>query len=198
MFVDRQLQFRALCLETPLALSQSAGVHVLVLSCSLAKGWGSAGEDARQGAGELGEGSVCSEVLAPLDQTLRANPGVIFGIMPGWYGMETAKSWKWGKHGKPNGKEGSAGQGQSKKFPIFPFSGHFLAMFAPVQLGAVFHVVFHFLSHFRLFSMPCQPGMIPKLFCKPQCKVPETYSKRLCTRVFEKGDSFSWCCDGLY
>ena len=45
---------------------------------------------------------------------------------------------------------------------IFPFLGHFFAIFAPVQLGAVFHFDFHFffsISGFWPFSMPYQPGL---------------------------------------
>ena len=47
---------------------------------------------------------------------------------------------------------------------IFPVLGHFSAIFAPVQLGAVFHFDFHFfsISGFWPFSMPYQPGRIPK------------------------------------
>ena len=46
---------------------------------------------------------------------------------------------------------------------FWPFFGHFFAIFAPVQLGAVFHFDFHFfpISGFWPFSMPYQPGRIP-------------------------------------
>ena len=48
---------------------------------------------------------------------------------------------------------------------IFPFFDHFLAIFAPVQLGAVFHFDFHFfpISGLWPFSMPYQPARIPTL-----------------------------------
>ena len=70
----------------------------------------------------------------------------------------TAKSRKWKKNkknGNRNGKPPQAGQGQKwpkngflREFSIISFLGHFFAIFAPVQLGAVFHFDFHFMFFF--------------------------------------------------
>ena len=85
--------------------------------------------------------------------------------MPGWHCMESGQKPEMaGRNGKPDRKEGSAGQGQKwpkkRSFPfISPFSGLFLAIFAPVQLGAVFHLVFHlFFSVAGLCRFACHPS----------------------------------------
>ena len=57
---------------------------------------------------------------------------------------------------RPELDRGKNGQKMEKKwrtygkFLEYPFLGHFLAIIAPVKLGAVFHLVFHFFPHFRL------------------------------------------------
>ena len=95
-----------------------------------------------------------------------------FGILPGWHGMENGQKPEMEKkNGNRNGKRSQAGGGQKwpKNGKIIenslknPFLGHFFAIFAPVQLGAVFHFDFHFfsISGFWPFSTPCQPGGIP-------------------------------------
>ena len=82
-------------------------------------------------------------------------------------GQKTARSWTRAKEG-------------FSEFSIFflHFRAIFWAIFAPVQLGGVFHLVFHFLpiSGFWPFSMPYQPGMIPRkggfskeFSCRVQC-----------------------------
>ena len=65
------------------------------------------------------------------------------------------RHWTRAKNGKKRISEGVF-----HFFSIFvPFLGHF---FAPVQLGAVFHLVFLFFPPFMVFGhFPCQPGMIP-------------------------------------
>ena len=78
---------------------------------------------------------------------------------------KTAKSRNGKKMEIEMGKRPQARKGQkmAKKWPktgflrefsiIFPFLGHFLVIFAPVQLGAVFHFDFHFFFHFRLLAV---------------------------------------------
>ena len=81
-----------------------------------------------------------------------------------------------GKNGNRNGTRPQAGRGQKWQkngpkmdfwgvFHYFSIFGPFFAIFAPVQLGAVFHSDFHFfsISGFWPFSMPYQPGRIPTL-----------------------------------
>ena len=86
---------------------------------------------------------------------------------------KTAKFRKWKKNGNRNGKRPQAGQGQKWQkmaqkwifkgvFHYFSIFGPFFAIFAPVQLGAVFPFDFHFFSISAIwpFSMPYQPGRI--------------------------------------
>ena len=75
--------------------------------------------------------------------------------------MENGPRLDGGKNGKKWPKNGFL-----REFPIiFQLWALFFAIFAPVQLGAVFHFDFHFfsISDFWPFSMPYQPGMIPTL-----------------------------------
>ena len=75
--------------------------------------------------------------------------------------MENGPELDRGKNGKKWPKSGKI-----MEFSIiFPFFGHFFAIVAPVQLGAVFHFDFHCfpISGFWPFSMPYQPGRIPIL-----------------------------------
>ena len=86
------------------------------------------------------------------------------GIMPGCYGMtngQKPENWK-KKKWKTKWKTAPAGQGQEwrkkwKKWRL-PRKSFILLFFARVQLGAVFHLVFHFIpiSGFWTFSMPYQ------------------------------------------
>ena len=60
---------------------------------------------------------------------------------PSWTGAKMAKKWP---------KNGKIMENSLKN----PFLGHFFAIFAPVQLGAVFHFDFHFFFfHFRLLAV---------------------------------------------
>ena len=75
-----------------------------------------------------------------------------------------------------NGPKLDGGKKMAKKWPKngkilenslkSPFFGHVFPIFAPVQLGALFPFDFHFfvfsISGFWPFSMPYQPGRIPK------------------------------------
>ena len=75
--------------------------------------------------------------------------------------MENGPKLDRGKNGKKWPKNGFL-----REFSIiFAIFGPFFAIFAPVQLGAVFHFDFHFfsISGFWPFSMPYKPGRIPTL-----------------------------------
>ena len=80
--------------------------------------------------------------------------------MPRWYGMENVQKPEMGKKGNPNGKQPPAGQEQNMAKTGFSrelsiFSLHFWAIFAPVERGAVSHLVFHFFPFPALAGFPC-------------------------------------------
>ena len=89
-----------------------------------------------------------------------------FGILPGWYGMATVTKAGNGKKRKLKWKSAPSWTGakMAKKWPkngflrelsiIFPFWGHFVAIFAPVQLVANFHFNFLFFP-FPAFVTVC-------------------------------------------
>ena len=70
-----------------------------------------------------------------------------------------------------------------------PFFGHFFAIFAAFQLGpfSISISIFFSISGFWPFSMPCQPGRIPKLGGQllkippkaSQIETPKTHEQRL-------------------
>ena len=75
---------------------------------------------------------------------------------------QTAKSWKWGKNGKPNGKEPLAGRGQKwqKKARKWRGSGKlpwksnfFATCFMPCPAGGSFRFGFPYFPHFRLLAV---------------------------------------------
>ena len=116
------------------------------------------------------KGSVCTSVL---------------GSCRAGMAWKTAKSRKWKKNGNRNGKRPRAGQENSI---TFPFLGHFFAIFAPVQLGAVFHFDFHFfsISGFWPFSMPYQPGRILTLHgLRPLRRMLGSFDPALCVFLLE-------------
>ena len=78
------------------------------------------------------------------------------GILPGWHGMENGQKPEIEKKKKEiemengpkldRGKNGQKWKNNGKLPQIYPFVGPSCAMFAPVQLGAVFHFDFLFFS----------------------------------------------------
>ena len=64
-------------------------------------------------------------------------------------GMENSPKLDGAKNGKKMAQNGNIMENALKN----PFLGHFFAIFAPVQDGAVFHFDFHFFFHFRLLAV---------------------------------------------
>ena len=111
------------------------------------------------------------------------------GDRAGCYGMENGQKSEWEKNGKPNGKQPAGGQwhrttknGFLREFSIFSqFSGHFLAIFTLVHLGAVFSISFSIFFPFQVFGrFPCHssPACVSWCYCYRMCHTGRT-PKRL-------------------